>query len=322
MRIINSRLFYVISFALIVCIGTVAQISAQQNFRSVGNGESVKQKGVIVTRSGDSLTMRDVAGSDMYYVELGPGTKVQTYKKVFKGGDQYPASYLLRGLRIQVTGTGNADGHIVAKQIDFDPQDLRTAQALQVSVDPVEAQAEANRKKIEEDAARIAAQEENAKRMAGQIAEADAAAARAQAAADRANNRINGLGDYDLIKTVVVPFATGSYALGPKGKSIIDEAAKWAKGQPEEAKKGWMVAVIGFADSTGNTAKNKTLSEKRANAVIGYLVTKHSLQLTRLVQPFGAGVDMPAATNTTAAGRAANRRVEIRLLLNKGIAGD
>ena len=82
-----------------------------------------------------------------------------------------------------------------------------------------------------------------------------------------------------------------------------------------------MVAVVGFADSSGNTATNKTLSEKRSNAVIGYLVSKHNMQLTRLVQPFGAGVDDPVATNATAAGRAANRRVEIRLMVNKGIKG-
>jgi outer membrane protein OmpA-like peptidoglycan-associated protein len=237
---------------------------------------------------------------------------------VIRGGKPYAASYLLRGLRIQVTGAGNGDGHLVAKEINFDEDDLRTAQALELTVDPVEAQAEANRKRIEEEAMRMDAAEENAKRMAGQIAEADAAAARAQATADRANDRINGLDEYDSVKTIVVPFATGSFTIGPKGRRIIDNAAAWAKTQD---KKGWMVAVIGFADSTGSTAKNKTLSEKRANAVIGYLVSKHNLPVTRLVQPFGAGVDQPVATNATAAGRAQNRRVEIRLLRNKGIAG-
>ena len=314
----SLRMGYLALFALILCIGTIS-VSAQQTFKSVGFNENVKIKGVIATRGADSLTMRDVSSADMYYVDLLPNTKVQTYKKVFRGGDQFPSSYLLRGLRIQVTGTGNADGHIIAKQIDFDPEDLRTAQALQVSVDPVEAQAEANRRKIEEDEARIAAAEENAKRMAGQIDEAQAMAAAAQATADRANNRINGLGDYETIRTIVVPFASGSTTLGPKGKGIIDEARAWVQTQDT---KGWMISVIGYADSTGNSAKNKTLSEKRANAVIGYLVTKYDLPLTRLVQPFGAGADKPVATNATAAGRAQNRRVEIKLLLNKGIAGN
>src|SRR5205085_5269890 len=122
----------------------------------------------------------------------------------------------------------------------------------------------------------------------------------------------------DPIKTIVIPFATGSSSIGPKGKAIIDEAAAWVKTQNTN---GWMEAVIGFADSTGRTDTNKTLSDKRANSVIGYLITKHSLPIHRLVQPFGAGVDMPAASNDTAEGRAANRRVEIRLLLNRGIAG-
>ena len=77
---------------------------------------------------------------------------------------------------------------------------------------------------------------------------------------------------------------------------------------------------MGFADRTGNTAKNRALSERRAKAVIQYLVNVHNLDLRRLVQPFGYGDSKPVADNKTAAGRAKNRRVEIRILQNKGIA--
>jgi outer membrane protein OmpA-like peptidoglycan-associated protein len=81
------------------------------------------------------------------------------------------------------------------------------------------------------------------------------------------------------------------------------------------------MAVIGYADSTGNSERNIDLSERRANAVIYYIVNKYRMPLNRLVQPFGYRQSDPFAENTTSAGRAKNRRVEIRLMVNKGISG-
>lgn len=310
---------------VVSCIALLLSMEATQAFgqatmAKVPEGQKAKVLGIINSRDGEKLVMTTLDGSARYTVMVSDATSVKTNTKgLFRGGDAYNVSYLLRGLRIEVEGTGNADGEIAAKSVRFNETDLRTAQSLESRLDPVEQQQASN-------TGRITAAEENAKRMSGQIEENAALAAAAKgtadealAAAERANTRINGLDQYDPIKTIVVPFATGSYTIGPKGRGIIDEAAAWAATQD---RKGWMVAVIGFADSTGKTAANKTLSERRANAVIGYLVSKHGLQLTRLIQPFGAGVDQPAASNATAAGRAQNRRVEIRLLLNKGIAGD
>jgi outer membrane protein OmpA-like peptidoglycan-associated protein len=281
-------------------------------YTPVSGGSEQKIKGIIASRNTESLLMRGINSSDIYYVEVSPGTTVRTSKKgVFRGGKEYAASYLLRGLRIEVKGTGNADGHLVSREITFDEDDLRTAQALEVRVDPVEAQGAEN-------AVNVTAAQKSADKAQNSADKAQSSADSAMTEAERANNRINGLGEYDLAKTITVPFATGSFTLGPKGRGIIDEAAAWVKTQDT---KGWMVAVVGYADSSGSTLKNKTLSEKRANGVIGYLVGKHNLPLTRLIQPFGAGVDQPVATNATEEGRSLNRRVEIRLLINKGIAG-
>lgn len=302
----------------IVLAGTMSML-AQATVKQVGDGEKAKVLGLINSRTAESFVMTSLDGSSRYNVVLTDATSVKSNSKgVFRGGTNYGATYLLRGLRVEVEGSGNSTGELVAKSVRFNEQDLRTAQSLESRIDPVEQQANSN-------TGRLTAAEENAKRMAGQIDENTALAGKAQGTADealasatRANTRINGLDEYDPIKTIVVPFATGRFALGPQGRAVIDEAAAWVKTQNT---KGWMVSVVGFADSTGRTAANKTLSEKRAKTVIDYMVSKHNMPLTRLIQPFGAGVDKPAATNETAEGRAQNRRVEIHLLVNKGIAG-
>jgi len=128
-------------------------------------------------------------------------------------------------------------------------------------------------------------------------------------AAALANNRINGLDDYEVIRTISVLFKTGSSVINPAAKQEIEEAAAWAKGEKAKGNaNGWLCEVVGFADTKGNTAKNRALSERRSKAVIQYLVGVHSLDLRRLVQPFGYGESKPVADNKSAAGRAKNRR--------------
>src|SRR4051794_14774579 len=141
------------------------------------------------------------------------------------------------------------------------------------------------------------------------ISRADAA--KAQATGDLANNRNFGLDDFDRIRTITVYFKAGSATLGPKAKTEIDKAAAWVKTQNT---RGLVVAVIGYADSTGNTEKNRDLSARRANSDIYDLVTKYKLPQQRLVQPFGYGQLELVAEIKTAAGRAKNRRGGVRFL--------
>ena len=282
-----------------------------------------KMKGVVVKRDPDSFTMSETTGGPTTTVLLTADTEVKSHKRgAFRGSKEYAASYILRGLRLEVDGVRNSDGAIVADKIRFDEQDLRTAQALKATLDPAEAQLNEKLRQQQEEQERLAGQlEENRALTAAAQASADAAAdaaKKAQSTADYANNRINGLDDFDPIKTVTVNFTSGSSSLGPKAKATIDEAAAWVKTQNT---KGWVMAVIGYADTTGNSQRNIDLSERRANSVIYYIVSKYKMPLNRLVQPFGYGQLEPTAENKTKEGRAKNRRVEIRLMVNKGIAG-
>jgi len=319
-RIISSKLVRVAFVVVLVSAGNTfaaGHLTTNPIATSTAFQETVKKmKGVVVKRDPDSFTMSETTGGPQTTVILTESTEVKSHKRgAFRGSKEYAASYVLRGLRLEVDGTRNADGSVVADKIRFDEQDLRTAQALKATLDPAETELNA----------KLAEQQKQQEILAGQIeenraltAQATDAAKKAQQTADYANNRINGLDDFDPIKTITVHFASGSSKLGPQAKAAIDDAAAWVKTQNT---KGWVMAVIGYADTTGSSQRNIDLSERRANSVIYYIVSKYKMPLNRLVQPFGYGQLEPVAENKTKAGRAKNRRVEIRLMINKGIAG-
>ena len=288
----------------------------QPALNTVVQEEVKKFKGIVVKRDPDSFTMSETTGGPTTTVLLTATTEVKSHKKgVFRGSKDYAASYILRGLRLEVDGVRNSDGAIVADKIRFDEQDLRTAQALKATVDPVEA--EMNEK--------LRQQQAEQERLAGQIAETQAVAKAPKLTLPKHSQLRTMPTIGSMGWTISIPSRQSLFtsilevpALGPKSKAAIDDAAAWVKTQNT---KGWVMAVIGYADTTGNSARNIDLSERRANAVIYYIVSKYKMPLNRLVQPFGYGQLEPVAENTTKSGRAKNRRVEIRLMVNKGIAG-
>ena len=301
------------------------------NARSVLDGQQLKISGIVTKRDSDSFTLREADGTETV-VALTDTTNVKTVRKgLFRADKTSGASYILRGLPLKVEGRGNDAGQLVATKIQFDEDDLRTAQALEARVDPVEEMATLTKALAEANEQRIEEVEQNAQKLSGQIDELSAISAgardeakRAQASADQAqldarvaNQRINGLDDYDVMHTFTVHFRSGSAVLSDTAKEQIDEAGAKVQG---ESLKGWLIEVVGYADSTGNSNRNRSLSERRAQAVINYLVTKYNLPLRRLVQPFGYGSLNPVASNDTGEGRSLNRRVEIKVLINKSIS--
>ena len=327
-----------ISVLLLFAAATFAQDNSTRpramnaaNARSVTDGREMKISGIVTKRDPDSFTLREPDGTETI-VALTDATRVKTERKgLFRPDQTAGVSYILRGLRLKVEGRGDAKGQLVAAKIRFTEEDLRTAQALEARVDPVENMASETKALAEANQKRIDDVERNAQKLSGQIDELSAIAAQnrqatevAQASADQAqkdaklaNQRINGLDDYDVVQTLAVHFRSGSAELTAQAKEQIDDAAAKLR---SESLKGWLFEVIGYADSQGNSARNRSLSERRAQAVINYLVTKYNLPLRRLVQPFGYGDSNPVASNDTPEGRSLNRRVEINILVNKSIS--
>jgi outer membrane protein OmpA-like peptidoglycan-associated protein len=280
--------------------GTARTLDRTINTRPVPSGAKVKFRGVIVRRDADTFVIRDAGRADTQ-VLLTDQTSIKTHGGWFRGGKKYAVTDILTGLIVEVEGRGDHQGQLVAEKIRFNESDMRAAITTGTRVGPVE---------------------ENQLRLSGQIdelqavaAEARSEAAAARETADLANERITALDDYDVQETVTVNFRLNSAVLTPEARQQLDALATKAADT-----RGYMIEVAGHTDATGNASRNFQLSRQRADAVIQYLVVNHKLPPRRFVTPAGYGKTDAVADNTTAAGRAQNRRVEVRLIINRGMS--
>ncbi len=104
-----------------------------------------------------------------------------------------------------------------------------------------------------------------------------------------------------------VHFASGSYEITPKSYPSLDRFAEKMIANPD-----MIVEIAGHTDRVGTNENNMVLSQNRAEAIVNYLVDK-GVERHRMT-PVGYGEEQPIATNETAAGRAKNRRSEVRVI--------
>jgi len=294
--------------------------SAATRARTVASGEKMKIKGVVVKRDADTFTVRDLTGNDTI-VRLTDRTSVKSSGGFLRSGTNYGSTNILRGLNLEVEGRGGSNGELVADRVRFSETDLRTARTVETRANPLEERATAAE-------GRLGEVEQNAQKLSGQLDElaavsnaARGGAKAAQETADQAvagvnatNERISALDDYTPMENTAVNFRTGSAVLLPDAKAKLDEIATKALNA-----KAYVVEVTGHADATGNANFNRQLSQRRADAVIRYLVEQHKIPLRRIITPYGFGATEPIADNKTREGRLQNRRVEVKILVNKGL---
>jgi len=299
---------------LALLVGVVSVVAQDTQIRSLTSGQKYKIKCVVVAKDDDNtFIVRDTTGVDTK-VMIAPEASIKTKGGFFGGGDRVAGSQIVRGLSLQVEGRGDSTGSLAATKVRFEEDDLRVAQSIDARVSPAEA--------------RLTQAEENAQRVSGQIDElmaisnaARGGAKAAQETADAAiagvnatNQRISAIDDYVVQSTATVNFRVNSAVLSPESKAALDEVATAAM-----TMKGYVIEVTGFASAEGGTARNKALSQRRAQAVIDYMVETHNVPLRRIGQSYGFGELQAVADNTTREGREQNRRVEVKLLVSRGV---
>jgi len=299
---------------LAILLGASAVVAQDPQVRTLVSGQKYKIKGAVVAKDDDStFVVRDTTGNDTRII-VAPGSSIKTKSGWFGSGDRYASNQIVRGLYLEAEGRGDGSGNLAATKIRFDEDDYRVAQSIDTRVGPAEA--------------RLTAAEENAQRVAGQIDElmaisnaARGGAKAAQETADAAvegvnatNARITAMDDYVVQSTATVNFLVNSARLSPEAKTQLDEVATAAA-----TLKGYVIEITGFASAEGSTAHNKALSQRRSQAVIDYLVETHNVPLRRIGQSYGFGELQAVADNTTREGREQNRRVEVKLLVSRGI---
>jgi outer membrane protein OmpA-like peptidoglycan-associated protein len=254
-----------------------------------------KIEGVIKGRSGATIILQ-TADSPKVIVLLTDGTdvaQVQGALKVRK--KEMSMAALIPGLPIQVEGTYDAQNQLVAKKVRFKGNDLEQAQAIQAGLAETSQQAQQNKEELAKQQQNISAN---------------------KAAIAAANARFGQLDDYNILDEVTVLFGNGQVKVDPKYNPQLVALAEKAK-----TINGYMIQVKGYASASGSASLNQKLSEDRADNVVNILLQQGRVPLTNMLAPGAMGESRQTGKDNSAESEAQNRRVVVRVLQNKAIAG-
>ena len=264
--------------------------------------QSVKLEGLIKSRNGDTMSLQG-RDSENVTVLLTDNTEVGQVQGVLKARrKEMSMAALIPGLAVKIEGRYNDRNQLVATSVSFKGNDLQRAESIQAGMHEVKVQGQENTAELEKQNAKLVAQNEELK---GQ-----------QAAIDAAVARFGQLDDYYILDEVTVYFDNGKAKVDPKYVPQLLSLAEKAK-----STNGFMIEVKGYTSSVGSTALNQQLSEDRAGEVTNILVQQSHIPLTRMLAPGAMGETHQVGDDKTEKGQAENRRVVVRVLQNKGIAG-
>jgi OOP family OmpA-OmpF porin len=283
---------------------------------NVAQAQSAQLQGLIIGRSGATMTVQSQAQGNVVVV-LTPATEVQEVSGVLHiRKKQMGMTALVPGLPVQVQGSYNAQNQLVADTVKFKGGELKNAEDIQAGVTPVEQQEQAQKQQLAEQQTQLQQQQAQLQQEQEQQAADAAKIAANKAAIAAANKRFGELADYNILGEVTVYFANGSTVIEAQYKPQMLKLAKQAMGI-----NGYIIQVQGYASSVGSAALNQKLSSERADHVLDFMEQQGGIPLTNVLAPGAMGTADQVAADTTSEGQAANRRVVVRILQNKGISG-
>jgi outer membrane protein OmpA-like peptidoglycan-associated protein len=304
------------SALLLVALG----FAAAHETRQLAAGEKATVTGAILTRDGDLIRVLDKKSSKVVVVNINDDTKIERkqHRVVFFRHTDMDVTAMVPGLTIQAEGVGNSKGQLDAAKIVFTPDSfaVEVAQEQQVLANKEAAEGAQSTADLGFSAASVAqtsaAQAQNSADQASLHAQAAGDLANEDAAAAAMLNRlVSDLDDYKNEFEVDVFF--------PKGSADLDETATRDLANLADIAKslsGYMIEIAGYSSNTLTTEADRKLSEERAAAVARYFREKN-IPLRRILVPVGFGSTQPVASNRDRQGRELNRRVDIKVLVNK-----
>jgi outer membrane protein OmpA-like peptidoglycan-associated protein len=318
-----SKLSALLCAIAIVLITSSTFAATTNKTRQSVQGEKAKVSGLIVSRDGDLVRIRDKKSREVIVVSIGDATLIErkNHRFPFYRHTEMDVTALLPGLTIEAQGIGNSNGQLEARKISFTPDDfaIEVAQEQQVLANKAaaqNAQSTANQAATAAGAAQSSAdQAQNSADQAALKAEAAGVVGLADAAAIAAvDQRVSDLDDYEIESENDVFFDRDSAILKEDAKPALADLAKLAK-----SFHGYLIEISGYASNTLGSKTDQKLSEDRAAAVARYFYEVQNIPMRRILIPVGYGSTHRLANNTDAVGRELNRRVDVKVLVNKSL---
>jgi outer membrane protein OmpA-like peptidoglycan-associated protein len=283
---------------------------------TVAYAQSVKVEGVIKGRSGNTMILQ-TADSPKVIVLLNDDTQVSQVQGMLKARKkEMSMAALIPGLSVQVEGTYDAQNELVATSVKFKGNDLEQAQAIQAGVHETAKQTQANQSELEKQNALLQEQNAALKEQQAQLTEQQQKVAANKAAIAANTARFGQLDDYYIYDEATVHFGNGKVNVDSQYNGPL-----LALAQKATTVDGYMIQIKGYASSSGSVALNQKLSEDRASNVANFMQQQGHVPLSRMLAPGAMGESRQVDPGKADDSAAENRRVVVRVLQNKGIAG-